>query len=263
MNPKHFIIIFLTLIVLGESSTNPEEFYKTCTDSFTCGNISGFRFPFRRETDPAYCGYPGFELNCDEKNAPTINIKNMTYHVKSIDPTAQILKIVREDMIESMCPQDRVNTTMDYTLFDYTSGYINTTLLFGCSVSFNGMGIGPTSCDNNGGSTVFFMPGIHVPEGCESGVVVPGPDRFFDLSELGRVLQDGFEVKWKVGDAVCTGCSQSGGRCVYDDDTRLTACGCPDPPFLADRCAGVNKTRVESSPKPSKELFPILFLIKN
>ncbi|KAI3500142.1 hypothetical protein L1887_35959 [Cichorium endivia] len=106
------------------------------------------------------------------------------------------------------------------------------------------------------------MPGIHGPEPCESSVVVPGPDRFIDPSDLGRVVQDGFEVRWKVGDGVCSACSQSGGRCVYDNDTRLTACGCPEPPFLADKCAGVDKTRVESSPKSSKKLFPILSLIK-
>nr|KAJ0215323.1 hypothetical protein LSAT_V11C300136680 [Lactuca sativa] len=52
------------------------------------------------------------------------------------------LKIVRQDMIESICPQDQVNTTMDYNLFDYNSDYMNVSFLFGCSDSWSGIGDG-------------------------------------------------------------------------------------------------------------------------
>nr|KAJ0222940.1 hypothetical protein LSAT_V11C200063640 [Lactuca sativa] len=58
------------------------------------------------------------------------------------DPTIQIFKIVQEDMIDSICPQDQVNNTMDYNLFDYNSAYINMSFLFGCPVSWNGWELG-------------------------------------------------------------------------------------------------------------------------
>ncbi|CAH1434566.1 unnamed protein product [Lactuca virosa] len=233
MNPKHFLLNFLTLIVLGECSTTIDKFYGTCNDSFTCGTISGFQFPFRRQNDPTNCGYPGFEINCDEHNPPTFTIKNMTYQIQNIDPTVQILKIVREDMIESICPQDQVNTTMDYNLFDFNSGYMNMSFLFGCPDSWTGMGGGFDLCGNNGGKPVFLTVGVHGPGDCGSSVVVPVPVEFVEPNASGRVVGNGFEVRWKVDDEICTGCRQSGGQCMYDNSTRLTGCSCPNQPLPA------------------------------
>ncbi|CAH1421398.1 unnamed protein product [Lactuca virosa] len=253
MIPEHFILVFLTFIVLGECSTNTDGFSGTCNDSFSCGNISGFRFPFRKEKDPTYCGYPGFEVNCNEHNPPTINIKNMTYQVKSIDPTVQIMKIVREDMIESICPQDQVNTTMDYNLFNYNSGYMNMSFLFGCPDSWNGMGGRLDLCGNNRGKPVFLIPGVHGPGDCESSVVVPVPVEFVDPNTSGRVVGNGFEVRWKVDDEVCIGCRQSSGQCVYDNDTRLTACRVGTSPSADAKgqmdAKGVLDAKVESIAK--------------
>lgn len=255
MNSRHLIVKLLILIVFGECSSNADEFYGTCEDSFSCGNISGFGYPFRRLQDPAYCGYPGFELNCDEQNLTTIDITNMTYQILTVDPTSQILRIVREDMIGSTCPKELVNTTIDYNLFGYTPGYMNISFLFGCPASSNSMGMGSISCDNNGGSPVFLLPGIQVPESCETSIIVPSPDRYVNPTELGPVLQQGFEVWWKMGAWPCTDCTRSGGQCIYNNYTRLTTCACPEPPFLADSCYTANTTRVGSSPPSGMQLF--------
>ncbi|KAL4582512.1 hypothetical protein LXL04_007062 [Taraxacum kok-saghyz] len=237
-------------------STNPDEFYTTCNDSFNCGNISGFRFPFRKETDPTHCGYPGFELKCNQDIPPTITIKNMTYRVQSIDPTTKIIKIIREDMIESICPQNLVNTTVDYNLFDYTSGNMNMSIIFGCPGSWNNLGIESISCSNKGDSPAFFIPGVHGPGDCETSVVVPVSVTVLDPNTVGRVVGSGFEVRWKVDDEICTGCRQSGGRCVYDNVTSLAACGCPKPHTLAGSCGEVNETRAVAS--PSSDEYPEL-----
>ncbi|CAI9295784.1 unnamed protein product [Lactuca saligna] len=118
----------------------------------------------------------------------------------------QILKIVQEDMIDSICPQDQVNTTTDYNLFDYNSAYMN----------------------------MSFLLGAHV--------VIPVPFEFVNPSLSGRVIGNGFEVKWKVDDEVYIGCRQSSGECMYDNGTLMTVRGCPEQPLLADSCDGVNKT---------------------
>nr|GEW43879.1 putative glutamine amidotransferase GAT1_2.1 [Tanacetum cinerariifolium] len=202
-----------------------------------------------RHQDPVYCGYPGFEINCDEQNPPTINITNINYRVLSIDPTSQILRIMREDMTDSICPQVQVNTTIDNNLFSHASNYMNISYLFGCPSSFDSTGyIGSIFCNNNGVDHVFLSYGIQGPGSCKTSVIVPVPDRFITPSDLGPVVQQGFEVKWSVGVGPCTDCTQSGGQCLYNNATSLTTCACPEPPFLADSCLSANKTRVSSSP---------------
>nr|GEW43878.1 leaf rust 10 disease-resistance locus receptor-like protein kinase-like 1.3 [Tanacetum cinerariifolium] len=209
--------------------------------------------------DPVYCGYPGFEINCDEQNPPTINITNINYRVLSIDPTSQILRIMREDMTDSICPQVQVNTTIDNNLFSHASNYMNISYLFGCPSSFDSTGyIGSIFCNNNGVDHVFLSYGIQGPGSCKTSVIVPVPDRFITPSDLGPVVQQGFEVKWSVGVGPCTDCTQSGGQCLYNNATSLTTCACPEPPFLADSCLSANKTRVSSSPSSGtvKHSFP-------
>ena len=252
MNPRYLILKLLVLIVIRASSSLSAGLYGTCNGApFTCGTVSGFRYPFRRHRDPAHCGYPGFELNCDERNPPTIEIMKIMYRILGVDPTAQILTIVREDMVNSMCPAELVNTTIDHVLFDFASGYMNISLLFGCPLSFDLAGFGSILCGKDEvANPVFLMPGIQAPGICETSVMIPVPVGFMNLTGFAQVIQKGFEIRWKVGPKPCTDCTQSGGQCVYDSATSLTSCACLDLPFLVDTCSTVNKTGDSSPPPP-------------
>ncbi|XP_076882459.1 LEAF RUST 10 DISEASE-RESISTANCE LOCUS RECEPTOR-LIKE PROTEIN KINASE-like 1.4 [Bidens hawaiensis] len=247
--PKTLLIFLIIKIHLA----NSEGFYGTCNASFSCGSISGFQYPFRRHQDPVQCGYPGLELNCDQPNIATINIMNIGYRVLGVDPTTQIMKLVRGDMINSVCPQDLVNTTIDHELFDYTSSYTNITFLFECPIPFELLGmIGTLLCGSNEASRVFLFPGALGPGTCETSVIVPFPLGVMGSMGLILALQDGFEVKWKVESGPCTDCTQSGGLCVYDATRAATRCACPGSPLLADSCSNVNnKTNVSLSPPSS------------
>ncbi|KAM0032449.1 putative protein kinase RLK-Pelle-WAK-LRK10L-1 family [Helianthus debilis subsp. tardiflorus] len=250
MNFHHLIPKLLILIITQIRWTNSEGFYDTCSRSFSCGTISGIQYPFRRHQDPPECGYPGFELNCDQNNQPTINITNITYRVLGIDPTTQILKLVRGDMINS-CPQYLVNTTINHQLFDYTPSYMNISFLIGCPIPFDIEGmITSFFCTNIGINPVILVPGATGPGVCKTSVVIPSPVGFTGLIE---VLQDGFEVKWKVDPGPCADCIQSGGLCVSDISRLATTCACPEPPLLADTCSNskVNKPDVGLSPPSS------------
>ncbi|KAI3519308.1 hypothetical protein L1887_08337 [Cichorium endivia] len=256
--PSSLIIVnLLTLIVAQRASSSLHESYQNCAESFTCGTISGIRYPFLRHQDPNYCGYPGFELDCNGKNAPSIDINNMTYHVLSIDQTSQVLKIVREDVMESICPHDFVNTTINHKLFDYSPTYMNITFLYGCPDSFNlhGVPIDSLSCDDNGIDKVVVLPGEQGPGICNDSVIVPVPvmaiesTGLVNSTGLDQILRGGFEVNWKLDAAACSQCSQSNGRCFYNYDTNRTSCACPGPPFVADSCTAANTTETSSSPK--------------
>lgn len=151
------VITLLVLIVISRaSSSSLDKFYETCAGSFTCGTMSGIQYPFSRNEDPTYCGYPGFKLDCNGRNAPSIDINNMTYHVRSIDQPTQMLKIIREDVMGSICPHDFINTTTNHNLFDYSSTYMNISFLYGCPDSFNLHGK-PSSCDGKGIKSYVFV----------------------------------------------------------------------------------------------------------
>ncbi|KAA8530597.1 hypothetical protein F0562_005306 [Nyssa sinensis] len=144
-------------ISLATSVSNPYDWYQTdCGTKFSCGNITGIDYPFRGNGKPDYCGYPGLVLNCQD-NVTTINIMNVTYRVLGMDPSTETMKIAREDVMEATCPHNLVNTTLDYSLFDYASTHINITFLYGCPGSIPGLNLFP-SCEITGYNGVYVFP---------------------------------------------------------------------------------------------------------
>ncbi|XP_024980445.1 LEAF RUST 10 DISEASE-RESISTANCE LOCUS RECEPTOR-LIKE PROTEIN KINASE-like 1.3 [Cynara cardunculus var. scolymus] len=261
--PSSLIITVITLLLpIVESQANSSRLHEsisqdTCTASFTCKTLSGIQYPFSRREDPIPCGYPGFVLDCNGSNSPTIDINNMTYHVLSIDQSSQILKIVREDVMESICPHDFVNTTIDDQLFDHFSTYTNLTFLYGCPESFNlpGVHLNQFSCDENGIDKVLVLPGEEGPGICKESVIIPvpataiGSTGLVNSTGLSQVLRGGFEVRWKLDATACSRCTQSGGSCFYNYDTNRTSCACPGSPSITNICTMANTTRASSSPK--------------
>ncbi|XP_071709972.1 LEAF RUST 10 DISEASE-RESISTANCEUS RECEPTOR-LIKE PROTEIN KINASE-like 1.2 isoform X1 [Rutidosis leptorrhynchoides] len=266
MKSFHLIVKFLILILIRECSSSPENnLYGTCNTSFSCGTIPGFKYPFRRHQDPIYCGQPGFGLNCDDQQKPpTINIMNVNYQILSTDPTAQILKIIREDMVDSPCPKNLVNTSIDYNLFSYTSSSTNVTFLFGCPDHYNPTKLGSVNCSNNNGynNPVFVSKGAQGPGSCKTSVTVPVNQTQLDSVELGNVAKQGFEVRWNVGPKPCGDCILSGGQCVYNNATSLSSCACSGFPLLADNCSAANKnTGIRLSPRSGSSKKGSLIII--
>ncbi|KAK9071402.1 hypothetical protein SSX86_009971 [Deinandra increscens subsp. villosa] len=249
------LITLLVVIVVPQASSSPNKSYENCSRSFTCGTLSGIQYPFSRNEDPGYCGYPGFELNCNNRNSPTIDMNNMTYHILSIDHSSQMLKIVREDVLESICPHDFINTTINHNLFDYYLNYMNITFLYGCPDSLNLHG-NTFSCDDTGIDKVLVLPGDQGPGICNKSVIVPvpvmaiGSTGLVNSSGLERILRDGFEVRWKVDTMGCSQCIESNGDCYYSYDTNKTACACPGgSPLIAGGCTMANTSQAGSSTK--------------
>ncbi|PIM99917.1 hypothetical protein CDL12_24150 [Handroanthus impetiginosus] len=240
--------IIIKLLVLFQSlhgSSNPEEFYHTCGNTFTCGNtITRIGYPFRGSDDPLYCGHPSLVLTCDDRNnVTTIDIMNMTYDVMEIDQATQIMRIVREDVMEGTCPKELVNTTLDHSIFDYASSYMNFTFLYGCS-SLHIPDLSLVSCGNGGYDGVSIFPGnLQGPGNCNASVVVPvlvsgnGGGTPVNSTGWDQVLRQGFQITWKIDRENCIGCTESRGRCGYSFETNRTTCFCPDPPFISDTCS--------------------------
>ncbi|XP_073057976.1 LOW QUALITY PROTEIN: LEAF RUST 10 DISEASE-RESISTANCEUS RECEPTOR-LIKE PROTEIN KINASE-like 1.4 [Primulina eburnea] len=256
---KLFVIIFHA----PSGSSDPQKLYKSCSNTFNCGStINGIGYPFRDIQDPPYCGHPSFILSCDpQSNVTRINLIDTMYQVLEINQTAQIMRVVRDDIVVETCPQQMVNTTLDYTFFDYASMYTNYTFLYGCPAS-KYPGLKPLSCWSGGlidGDliNVYLLPGNLGPGKCNASVVIPGPGNGDvgngNSTGLVDVLRVGFEIKWELDSKACLACTESNGRCGFNFENNQTDCICSGPPYLGDTCkifANESAPIPESSPPP-------------
>ncbi|KAM3285961.1 hypothetical protein P3S67_024760 [Capsicum chacoense] len=232
----------LVLIHVPQGSSNPNEFYQPCGKEYTCGNITGLSYPFLSVNDPPFCGYPGFEFKCNQDGTTTMVINNINYRILNVHPTTQTMRVVREDMMESPCPVDLVNTTLDYSLFDFAAGYTNLTFLYNCPVSYIAI-MDVTACRNSKYHNVFVLPGAVGPGKCTASVTVPVLQTSavtvgsLNSSGLGQLLQEGFDIRWKLDGKACSECTQKKGRCGYDEFSKKTTCFCPGPPLESSACS--------------------------
>ncbi|KAJ8567452.1 hypothetical protein K7X08_019660 [Anisodus acutangulus] len=269
MNSQSFyfcslLTLFFSLILIHvpQGSTNP-EFYQTCGNTYSCGDIAGLSYPFRSVNDPPFCGYPGFELNCNQDISTTMVIKNMKYRIVDVFPTTQTIRIVREDIMESTCPVDLVNTTLDYSLFDYAAGYTNLTFLYNCPVSSYSAETGVIACRNSKYHNVFVLPGAVGPGKCNASVTVPvlqvsaATVGSLNSSGLGQLIREGFDIRWKIDSKACSKCTEKKGRCVYDDYMKQTTCFCPPGSPYESACSddafGFSPPLPISMPSPSPD----------
>lgn len=251
-----FVLLLRSLVFIQvlQCSSHPDEWYQSCGATFSCGTITGVGYPFRGNGDPEYCGYPNFLLKCNQENTTSIRLMNVTYRVLKIDQATQIMKIAREDVMDATCPQELVNTTFNYAVYDYTSAYMNITFLYGCPVSVKLQSPGFFSCGSKEYDSVDVVSGAQGPGNCNYSVVVPvlktGTEGSVSLTHLDQLLQEGFEVKWKMDGKACSDCTRTGGRCGYSFSSNQTTCFCPGQPYLSDSCSATKR----ASPGPGMQL---------
>ncbi|XP_050221733.1 rust resistance kinase Lr10-like isoform X2 [Mercurialis annua] len=59
----------------------------------SCGNIRNISYPLRLKGDPQHCGFPLYELSC-ENNQTVLNLYSTKYYVQAIDYSDSSLRIV-------------------------------------------------------------------------------------------------------------------------------------------------------------------------
>ncbi|KAL0343373.1 UNVERIFIED_CONTAM: LEAF RUST 10 DISEASE-RESISTANCE LOCUS RECEPTOR-LIKE PROTEIN KINASE-like 1.3 [Sesamum angustifolium] len=139
MNPKFnqellpLILTIVLLIQLPSYSCQNDPLYQTCSQPFQCGSLGEIGYPFWGGNRSVSCGYPGFQINC-QSNVPFLNISSTSYRVLQVDNTTQTLRVSRDDLWGTICPTLLFNTTLNFSLFDYSSAANdqNITLYYGC-----------------------------------------------------------------------------------------------------------------------------------
>lgn len=243
------LIICFILLSIPSSLSNPSL---SCVfDPFECGEIKA-EYPFWGGHMAEICGHPDMQIHCEPEfphnqnasNITTMIINEVKYKVLNISYEAQTLKIARTlDHLIGFCP-DFANSTFDSPLFDNTSAYQNATLFYDCP-SPSPPGVESNSCNLSGVEYKGHLTGKKYKRDdrlCTANVSVPVPESLLNnfkqnasVSEWKEeILNEGFELKWKIGGVNCEACNKSMGICGYDHINNETICYCniaaPDQP---------------------------------
>ncbi|KAL3630354.1 hypothetical protein CASFOL_023338 [Castilleja foliolosa] len=259
MNPKIDPTLFMLIIIILLLGTIPNcisqnnvTLYESCSRPFNCGYIWEIGYPFWGGDRPQSCGHPGYQLNCKDDNTLYLNISSISYRVLAIDNATQTLRVSRDDLSD-LCPQLLTNTTLDFTLFNFSSSANdqNITLYYGCGVHQPP----PTppkfpnqfDCHVNRSNTLSFyrftseasVSGDNSTSQCRGNIVVPvSQTAVRNLESLERpprarleeALADGFSIHWHVNNGICGNCTGSGGFCGHNPISGTFACYCRDGP---------------------------------
>ncbi|PIN24100.1 hypothetical protein CDL12_03155 [Handroanthus impetiginosus] len=105
------LTISLVLLAIPSCVCQYDQQYEACSQTLLqCGNISEIGYPFWGGTRNASCGYPGFELNC-QNDIFRLNISSTVYRVLDVNNATQTLRVARNDLWDDTCPRVFTNTS--------------------------------------------------------------------------------------------------------------------------------------------------------
>ncbi|XP_024958753.1 putative RING-H2 finger protein ATL21A isoform X1 [Cynara cardunculus var. scolymus] len=212
--PLLFLIFFLFKSISGDDDCLPAS----C--SLTGPQI---RFPFRlRDRHPSRCGFPGFDLSCNNKNQTLLKLPSSrsSFIVKHISYASQVIDIqpdfCRPERIVDIRPTD---TPFDFSMMEsYT--------FFNCSSqnsgsTFQNVPMLPFPCLGSVNHSVFavragWVPLGHIPASCLAMKTISVPlRRYGDIrNELTLIWFRPF----------CRSCELDGRTCGLKSDDGDTAC---------------------------------------
>ena len=237
---------FFFFTILPPSYCFDDELFVDCGRTYDCGDIKNISFPFWGGNRSQYCGLPGFLLECHDNEYSIIRFEELEFRVLDINKSHHIMTLVRLDLLNNIgtCPQKFLNTTLDFTIFDYFTTDQNLTLFYNCSTqveipvqySFN-CDFGASITDNNAYFVDESLSSIdlrNLTVQCNTNIKVPIlRSALINESERGvltlqKVLNQGFDVEYlRDLSLICSACEESGGKCG-SNFTKAFACVCRD-----------------------------------
>ncbi|KAM2539830.1 hypothetical protein TB2_025082 [Malus domestica] len=246
-----FLLIASFLSINVELSLCQDEAqFTNCTSAINCGGIENISYPFYGVNRASYCGQPGYEVQCLNE-VPVINIKGLSFRILEMNSTTtpRTVKVARQDYWGTICPPNFVNTTLNFSLFDYGSGYTNMTFYYQCNIN---IGLPSMQCNiNNTVSPVFYVtrPTGNQPSyvSCTDEVIVPVYTAAAlaieaSLTTISDAINGGFPLELEIDTDQCNKCEETGGRCGLNTTTNSGfSCFCRDQ-ASATICNGISNS---------------------
>uniref|UniRef100_A0A7N2KQ70 non-specific serine/threonine protein kinase n=1 Tax=Quercus lobata TaxID=97700 RepID=A0A7N2KQ70_QUELO len=227
-------ILFFSLVP-KKSLGAVDPYFQACSVPKTCGDGQAIRFPFYiQDKQNSSCGYPGFNLSCNNNGHPTILISNTNYTIHEIFFQNETLRVSNSAFSNpnSSCIPSINSISLPGGRFDLAPNQTNLVLFYNCNSSVHESWPSefyPSCYGEN--DTVLALSGqdrkliSNVSMECKSSVRAP-VDAYG--GGIGKSLRNGFVLKWKASN--CSICEDSGGNCGFDNIMYHFKCFCPDRP---------------------------------
>lgn len=216
----------LTIFLHLHVSLSSDPFFGTCPTKF-CGQVE-VTYPFRIiGQQHEYCGYPGFEVSCENGKIPFVNISGDPYVIQQIWYTNQSFQVTNPEFLNdtgSNCWGSIRNLTLDGAAFKFATNYTQLALFLKCpeknlqEYKHDLLKCGTLALYEND-------PGARVLAGV-CGEVVFVPFEGERGSNLTEVLSRGVVLNWTANN--CSACVESRGQCGFDVQTKEPKCFCSD-----------------------------------
>ncbi|XP_076902195.1 LEAF RUST 10 DISEASE-RESISTANCE LOCUS RECEPTOR-LIKE PROTEIN KINASE-like 1.2 [Bidens hawaiensis] len=270
------LLLLLLLFILFKHSSCTDPWFNTCIPKH-CGDGVNITYPFFiNNKQNSSCGYPGFQLNCNNNNHPILRVSETDFIVKHIDTNTRKIKLQYAAISSNsfqFC-QSKLRTLKLGPIRFEVDNSTTTKLVFvsNCTDKVSRVldRYRITLCDNNNNnssnsnSREFIMSEsdwnntrkvsgggcgevVEVPVEAVDGVVVDGWN-------YTKVMELGFWMRWIAAD--CGECERSGGRCGFNMTAYRPICFCEDRPYQL-MCQPPGKLK----PKPKRRLLIILVAI--
>ncbi|KAJ0718073.1 putative wall-associated receptor kinase, galacturonan-binding domain-containing protein [Helianthus annuus] len=236
------ILLFFSFFFLFNYSFSLDPIFESCVPK-DCGDGINISYPFFiHDIQDPNCGYPGFELHCNNRST-ILQLPESNFTVKHIDYNISRIRI-QSSMFTSNrtdhCLSSIRNITSDPNRFMIDNN--TTTKLYSISSCSSNVSrvlekYRNRLCENEEYVMVKDdMNFKNLTDGCGRGgkiVAMPvelGGGEVVDGGNYMEVVEKGFVMRWHAAD--CGVCERSGGRCGFNRTVFQFRCLCPDRPHM-------------------------------
>lgn len=189
------------------------------------------RFPLRLTgQQPQSCGYPGYDLSCNNMNQLILNLPSSgEFMVSKIDYVSQSIYIVPD-----FCNMSTVNVPMNLSQSPFIAPYTRDYIFFNCSSGGASNIFYPLEqldCISKANATIVAIPSFfyyqyniqnRVPSDCHNISTIG-----FPIQRGAIFLEQDFQLRW--GPPFCGRCEAQGGTCEFKNGGTLEV-QCSKPP---------------------------------
>ncbi|KAK9923759.1 hypothetical protein M0R45_032160 [Rubus argutus] len=275
-----FLLITSSLLVsinlqLSVRAADTAE-YANCSQPITCGSVeSSLSYPFWGANRPEYCGKSGFEVTCQD-TVPMISMGSVDFRILNMSASGAVIPTVtvaREDYWNDICPSNYVNTSLNFSLFDYASGPQNVSFSYcnpNATTAFVAMAATMGVC--NSSVQVFFLTETQTAKissqntngDCSNVVLVPvsataTEELDNNKTSIQKAIDGGFDLNVQnVDTGLCNNCVASGGVCGQTTTDTSFMCFCQDS-SSTKACNGNSLTNPNSSSGMYLDIYSISY----
>ncbi|XXG65490.1 hypothetical protein AAC387_Pa05g3177 [Persea americana] len=237
-----YLLLFYVLIfflLLAEPVLSDDKLYRTCVPE-RCGDGKGpsISYPFWIPgKHPPHCGYPGFQLTCDNQQ-PILKLLAFEYIIRYIYYENQSFSVVDKRLIDDAhCPHPVSTLTLNHSVFHIVESNHNLLFFYNCTEEkvlpqYQSIPCIPNNETHHSFARLNFtgslMNSSNLPKKCESYVSVPVMMDPKPQETYLEWLRRGFLLGWTAPS--CSRCLKSGGQCGYLEEENDFRCFCRDRP---------------------------------